>query len=559
MINKEILLVADAVSNEKELPRSVIFEAIESGLAAATKRHYDQEEIDCRVAVDRDTGDYETFRVWTVVDEEEYEEEGSQFTPEQAREKDSSLNVGDRYEEKIENARFGRIEAQLAKQEMVRIVREAERANVLAEYKDRVGELVQGTVKKVTRDNIIVDLGRNAEGLLPRERMIPREVFRIGDRLRALLTAISEEPRGPQLLLTRTSSAMLIELFRIEVPEIAEQVIEIRAAARDPGSRAKIVVSTNDGRIDPVGACVGMRGSRVQVVSNELANERIDIIQWDDDIVQLAINAMAPAEVARVVADEDALTMDFAVAEDNLAQAIGRNGQNVRLAGELIGWTINVMSEEAADARQEEEARGLTAMFRAGLDVDEDVAEVLVHAGFTSLEEVAYVPMGELLAIDGFDEEIVGELRDRARDALVTRDIALEEGVLATGMEEELLAMEGMDNELALALAEKDILTREALAEQSVDELLEIVEGIDEERAGRLIMTARAPWFAEAEAEADDAEAEADDAGAETDDAGAEADDAGAEADDAGAETDDAGAETEAGTDADAGEGEKGR
>ena len=496
MMMKEILMVADAVSNEKGVDRSVIFEAIESALATATKKLHDHEEIDCRVAVDRDTGEYETFRVWHVVDDEEYLEEGSQFTLEQAGNKDNALVIGDTYEEKIDNVEFGRIAAQTAKQVIVQKVREAEREIVIAEYKDRVGELVGGTVKKVTRDNIIVDLGSNAEALLPRDQMIPRETFRIGDRLRALLTDVRSEQRGPQLFLSRTSPDMLIELFKIEVPEIAEQVIEIKAAARDPGSRAKIVVSTNDGRIDPVGACVGMRGSRVQVVSNELANERVDIILWDDNPAQLAINSMAPAEIASIIVDEDSHTMDMAVEEENLAQAIGRNGQNVRLSSELTGWTINVMSEEDAADKQQQEATGFIEMFMQKLDVDEEVAEVLVQEGFTSLEEIAYVPLDEILAIEDFDEDIANELRNRAKDALLTQAIASEENLSSANIADDLLNMEGMDDGLALALSRKDILSMEDLAEQSIHELMDI-EDMDEERAGELIMTARAPWFAE--------------------------------------------------------------
>jgi N utilization substance protein A len=494
MMSKEILMVADAVSNEKGVSRAVIFEAIESALATATKKLRDDEEIDCRVAVNRDTGEYETFRVWTVVEDEDYLEEASQLTLEQAAEKDKSLAIGDTYEEKIDNVEFGRIAAQTAKQVIVQKVREAEREIVISEYEHRVGELVAGTVKKVTRDNIIVDLGNNAEALLPRDQMIPRETFRIGDRMRAILTEVSSEQRGPQLFLSRTSPDMLIELFKIEVPEIAEEVIEIKAAARDPGSRAKIVVSTNDGRIDPVGACVGMRGSRVQVVSNELANERIDIILWDDNPAQLVINSMAPAEVASIIVDEDSHTMDIAVEEDNLAQAIGRNGQNVRLSSELTGWTINVMSEEEAAAKQQQEASTFIEMFMQKLDVDEDVSEVLVQEGFTSLEEIAYVPLDEILAIEGFDEEIANELRNRAKDALLTQAIASEEDLSSANIADDLLNMEGMDDTLALQLAKKGILNMEDLAEQSVDELIDI-EGMDEERAGELIMTARAPWF----------------------------------------------------------------
>ncbi|MBT3531699.1 MAG: transcription termination/antitermination protein NusA [Gammaproteobacteria bacterium] len=493
-MSKEILMVADAVSNEKGVSREVIFEAIESALATATKKLNDKDEIDCRVAVDRETGDYESFRVWTVVEDEEYLEEGSQYTLEQAAEKDKSLAVGDTFEVKIDNVEFGRIAAQTAKQVIVQKVREAEREIVIGDYKDRVGELVAGTVKKVTRENIIVDLGSNAEAMLPRDQMIPRETFRMGDRMRALLTDVRSEQRGPQLFLSRTSPDMLIELFKIEVPEISEEIIDIKAAARDPGSRAKIVVSTNDGRIDPVGACVGMRGSRVQVVSNELANERIDIILWDDNPAQLVINSMAPAEVASIIVDEDSNTMDIAVEEDNLAQAIGRNGQNVRLAGELTGWTINVMSEEEAAEKQLQEASSFIDMFVAKLDVDEDVAEILVQEGFTSLEEIAYVPLDEILAIDGFDEDIANELRNRAKDALLTQAIASEEDLSAANIADDLLNMEGMDDKLALELSKKEILTMEDLAEQAVDELMDI-EGMEEERAGKLIMTARAPWF----------------------------------------------------------------
>jgi len=494
MMSKEILMVADAVSNEKGVSRDVIFEAIECALATASRKLHGSDEIDCRVSVDKETGDYTSFRVWTVVEDEEYLEEATQLTLEQAQGKDKSLIIGDTWEVGIENVEFGRIAAQTAKQVIVQKVREAEREIVILEYKDKVGELVAGTVKKVTRDNVIVDLGSNAEGLLPRDQMIPRETFRMGDRLRALLTEVRSEPRGPQLILSRTLPDMLVELFKIEVPEISEEIIDIRAAARDPGSRAKIVVSTNDGRIDPVGACVGMRGSRVQVVSNELANERIDIILWDDNPAQLVINSMAPAEVASIIVDEDSHTMDVAVAEENLAQAIGRSGQNVRLSSELTGWTINVMSEEDAATKQQEEASSYIDMFVEKLDVDEDVSEVLVQEGFTSLEEIAYVPLDEILAIEGFDEEIANELRNRAKDALLTQAIASEEDISSANIADDLLNLEGMDDILALALAKKGILNMEALAEQAVDELMDI-ENMSEERAGKLIMTARAPWF----------------------------------------------------------------
>jgi N utilization substance protein A len=431
-----------------------------------------------------------------VVEDEEYLEEGAQFTLDQAAERDKSLGIGDTWEEKIDNAAFGRIAAQTAKQVIVQKVREAEREIVISEYKDRVGELVTGSVKKVTRDSIIVDLGGNAEALLPRDQMIPRETFRVSDRMRALLIDVRSEQRGPQLFLSRTSPDMLVELFKIEVPEIAEEIIEIKAAARDPGSRAKIVVATNDGRIDPVGACVGMRGSRVQVVSNELANERIDIILWDDNPAQLVINSMSPAEVASIIVEEDSQTMDIAVEEENLAQAIGRNGQNVRLSSELTGWTINVMSEEDAAAKQQQEASNFVEEFVKKLDVDEEVAEVLVQEGFTSVEEIAYVPLDEILMIEGFDEEISNELRTRAKDALLTQAIASEEDLSSANIADDLLGMEGMDDGLALELAKKEILTMEDLAEQSVDELMDI-EGMEEEKAGKLIMEARAPWFEE--------------------------------------------------------------
>lgn len=495
-MNKEILMVADAVSNEKGVSRDVIFSAIETALATATKKRYGDEEIDCRVVIDRETGDYETFRVWTIVEDEDYELPDAQLTTDDVRESDPELKAGDLKKEKIENVEFGRIAAQTAKQVIVQKVREAEREIVVAEYADKVGELISGTVKKVTRDNVIVDLGNNAEGLLPRENLIPRETFRINDRVRALLVEVRTELRGPQLLLSRTAPEMLIELFKIEVPEISEEIIEIKGAARDPGSRAKIAVKTNDGRIDPVGACVGMRGSRVQVVSNELANERIDVILWDDNPAQMVINSMAPAQVESIVVDEDSHTMDVAVAEDNLAQAIGRNGQNVRLSSQLTGWTLNVMSEESAAEKLQSESAGTINSFMKALDVDEDVAEVLVQEGFTSIEEIAYVPLEEIAGIEDFDEDIAEELRNRAKDALLTQAIATEEDLSNANIEQDLINMEGMDNALALALSGLGVKSMEDLAELAIDDLMQI-DGMDEERAGQLIMTARAPWFAE--------------------------------------------------------------
>ncbi len=494
-MNKEILLVAEAVSNEKDVPKGVIFEAIEVALATATKKRYD-EEADVRVEIDRATGDYETWRRWLVVSNEEVPALGTELTLEEALEIDTNLQPGDIYEEKVESVAFGRIAAQTAKQVIVQKVREAERAKVVEQYQDRKGELVAGTVKKVTRDNIIVDLGNNAEALLPRENLIPRESFRMGDRVRAVLEEVRSEGRGPQLILSRTSNAMLIELFSIEVPEISEEVIEIRAAARDSGARAKIAVKTNDGRIDPVGACVGMRGSRVQAVSNELGGERVDIILWDDNPAQLVINAMAPAEVASIVIDEESHSMDVAVAEDALAMAIGRSGQNVRLASELTGWVLNVMSEEEAADKQQSEVGAVVDMFVKHLDVDEELAEILVGEGFTSLEEVAYVPVDEMLEIEDFDEELIEALRTRAKDALINLAIASEEQLGDAEPAEDLLTMDGMERPLAFQLASREIVTMEDLAEQSVEDLLEI-EGLTEEKAAELIMTARAPWFAQ--------------------------------------------------------------
>lgn len=492
-MNKEILMVVEAVSNEKGVAPDVIFEAIEQALAMATKKRYD-EDANIRVVIDRETGDYESFRWWEVMDDETLAELGTQFTLEEAHEKDTGLKAGDVFEEQVENIGFGRIAAQTAKQVIVQKVRDAERALVVEQYRDQVGELVSGTVKKVTRDNIIVDLGNNAEAVMPREELVGREVFRINDRVRAILQEINPENRGPQLYLSRKCNEMLIELFRIEVPEISEQVIEIRGAARDQGSRAKIAVKTNDGRIDPVGACVGMRGARVQAVSNELDGERIDIVLWDDNPAQLVINAMAPAEVESIIVDEDSRSMDVAVAEVSLAMAIGRNGQNVRLASELTGWKINVMTVDEAEGKQQEESSNLIETFQEKLDVDEDVAMVLVEEGFTSIEEVAYVPLEEMAGIEGFDEDIAEELRARAKDALLTMALASEEEISEPA--EDLLSMDGMDDGLARVLAARGIICMEDLAEQAVDELLD-VDGIDESRAAELIMTARAPWFAE--------------------------------------------------------------
>ena len=502
-MNKEVLMVVESVSHEKGVSTDVLFEAIEQALATATAKKY-REDARFAVSIDRESGSYDTFRTWEVVDPDRELEEGEEPNPdaeltlEEAKEKDPALEIGDFYRIPAESVEFGRIVAQTAKQVIVQKVRDAERARVVDMYSARVGELVSGTVKKTSRDSVIVDLGNNAEAVLTRENLIPRDSFRIGDRVRALLVEINPEHRGPQLMLTRTTAQVLIELFKIEVPEIAEDVIEIRGAARDPGSRAKIAVKTNDGRIDAVGACVGMRGSRVQAVSGELAGEKIDVVLWDEDPARLAINAMSPADVKSIFKDEDTHTMDIAVEEDNLAMAIGRGGQNVRLATELTGWNLQVMGEDEAARKQEEESLGYVNDFMNLLSVDEDVATVLVEEGFTDVEEVAYVPIEELTSIEGFDSEIVDELRNRARDALLTREIA---GGTDGTPAQDLLEMEGMERGLAFELAAAGVVTMEDLAELSIADLLDINEGVGEERAAELIMTARAPWFAD---EADD-------------------------------------------------------
>lgn len=496
-MNKEILLVVDTVSNEKGVSKEVIFEAIEQALATATKKLYrdDGDEIDLEVRIDRKTGGYDTFRRYTVVSdiiEMEYPER--EITLADAIAKDSNLKVGDIWEERIESIAFGRIAAQTAKQVIVQKVREAERALIVDEYKHRIGELVSGIVKKVTRDSIILDLGNNADAIIPREHMMPRETVRINDRVRGILTEVRAESRGPQLVVSRACPEMLIELFKIEVPEIGEEVINIRRAARDVGSRAKIAVHTNDGRIDPVGACVGMRGARVQAVSSELNGERVDIVLWDDNPARFVINAMAPADVASIVVDEETQTMQIAVEEDQLAQAIGRNGQNVRLASELTGWTLKVVT--VAEAQEKENAEVVSAIQNlvVALDVDEELAGMLVQEGFTTVETVAYVPLEEMLEIEDLDEETVTELRRRANDFLLTKALVSEEE-LSTEPAEDLLGLENMDKHLAYVLASHGIVTREHLAEQAVDDLLDI-EGISKERASQLIMAARAPWFA---------------------------------------------------------------
>jgi N utilization substance protein A len=497
-MSKEILLVVDAVSNEKGVSKDVIFGALEAALASAARK-LSEEERDVRVAIDRETGEYETFRRWEVIDDDiEMEFEDAQIFRTAALEIDPEIETGEFIEEPMENAGFGRIAAQTAKQVIVQRVREAERAQVVEEYEDRSSELINGIVKRVERGNVYLDLGGNAEAFISQRNMIPGESVRPGDRLRAFLYEVRAEPRGPQLFASRTIVEFLVSLFELEVPEIGQDLISIMGGARDPGRRAKIAVRSNDKRTDPIGACVGMRGSRVQAVSNELAGERIDIILWDDNPAQFVINAMAPAEVASIVVDEENQAMDIAVEETNLSQAIGRGGQNVRLASELTGWELNVLTIEQAEQKGEEEAHKILERFMVKLDVGEDVAHILVQEGFSNIEEVAYVPESELLEIEEVDEEIVTEIRRRARDALLTQLIAKEEVLDENAPEEDLMQLEGMSERLAFRLAEKGVRSQEDLAELAVDELKEIDEMSDEDAAA-LIMAARAPWFAEEE------------------------------------------------------------
>jgi N utilization substance protein A len=493
-MNKEILYVVDAVSNEKAVDKDIIFQAIEAALATASRKKQGK-DIDVRVQIDRKTGDYETFRRWEVCEDMEdgcLEFPLKQITLEAARIDDPDIQLGDFIEEPIESVEFGRIAAQTAKQVIVQKVREAERARVVEAFQDKVGELIMGTVKRVERGNVYLDLGDNVEAVIPREDVIPREAIRPGDRLRGYLKEVRSESRGPQLFVSRTAPEFLVELFKLEVPEVGQGLIEIISGARDPGSRAKIAVKSNDPRMDPVGACVGMRGSRVQSVSNELAGERVDIILWDENPAQFVINAMSPAEVESIVVDEDAHSMDVAVDDEKLSQAIGKGGQNIRMASQLTGWDLNIMSTADMESKAETEGRVLVELFMSQLDVDEEVAVILASEGFSSIEEVAYVPESEFLSIEEFDEEIVEELRGRARDALLMKAISQEEK--ENEPQQDLLDMEGMDATLAQQLASKGVYSMEDLAEQAIDDLMDIDE-MTEERASALIMTARAPWF----------------------------------------------------------------
>jgi N utilization substance protein A len=492
-MSKDLLLVVDAVANEKGVPRGVIFEAMEAALASAAKKRYAEEDVSVRVAIDRETGDYETFRRWEVVaDDVVMESPDRQLRLMDAVDEVEGIEVGGYVEQPIENPDFGRISAQAAKQVIVQRVREAERALVVEAYRERVGELITGIVKRVERGSVYLDLGGNAEAFVARDRSIPREAVRTGDRLRGYLYEVKSEPRGPQLFVSRTAPELMMELFKLEVPEVGQGLVEIKACARDPGDRAKIAVLAHDHRTDPIGACIGMRGSRVQAVSNELNGERIDIVLWNDNPAQFVINAMAPAEVQSIIVDEEKHSMDIAVAEDKLSQAIGRGGQNVRLASKLSGWQLNVMT--ADQVRQKSEAEQIAArdLFTAKLEVDAEIAQILVQEGFSTVEEIAYVPTAELLGIEGFDEDIVEELRARARDALLTDALAVEEGMEEHKPAQDLLAVEGMEEGLAFELASHGIVTRENLADLATDEFMELgIEGIDEEQAAVLIMAAR--------------------------------------------------------------------
>ncbi|MGL6052465.1 MAG: transcription termination factor NusA [Aeromonas salmonicida] len=500
-MNKEILLVVDAVSNEKAVPREKIFQALETALATATKKKYEG-EIEVRVEIDRKTGDYETYRRWVVVaDQAAMENPYGEITLEAAQIEQPEIQLGDYVEDQIDSVTFDRITTQTAKQVIVQKVREAERSQVVDQFKDKEGTIISGVVKKSNRDNVILDLGSNAEAVIFRDDMLPRETFRPGDRIRGLLYAVRPEARGSQLFVSRSSPDFLKELFRIEVPEIGEEMIEIMGAARDPGSRAKISVKTNDRRIDPIGACIGMRGARVQAVSAELSGERADIVLYDDNPAQYVINAMAPADVASIIVDEDNHTMDIAVEAANLAQAIGRNGQNVRLASQLTGWELNVMTVEDMRSKHQAENDRILTLFTSALGIDDDFAGLLMEEGFSTLEEIAFVPVNELLAIDGLDEDMVEELRKRAKDVLTTKALAKEESLDGVEPSEDLLNLAGLGRDMAYALAARGVGTLEDLAEQGIDDLADIEE-LTAEKAGELIMAARnICWFGEEQSE----------------------------------------------------------
>ena len=496
-MSREILLLVDALAREKSVPRETIFIALEQALASATKRRFTdkflQEEADVRVEIDRQTGEYKGYRQWVVVADEDHEEPARQIAITDAPERGEGLQLGDVIEEPLEPVDFGRIGAQTAKQVILQKIRDAEREQILSDFLERDELLVTGTIKRIERGNVIIESGR-IEALLPRDQTIPKENLRVGDRVRAYLLKVDRTLRGPQLVLSRITPELIKVLFELEVPELEEGLLELKAAARDPGLRAKIAVKSNDPRIDPIGTCVGMRGSRVQAVTGELAGERVDIILWSADPAQFVINALAPAEVSSIIVDEEKHSMDVVVDEEQLAQAIGRGGQNVRLASELTGWQLNMMTEAEATSKRDTEHGSIQELFMAKLDVDEEVAKILIEEGFSNLEEVAYVPLAEMLEIESFDEDTVNELRRRARDALVTDAIKSEETIETAA--DDLLSMEGMDNDTAHLLATKGVRTMDGLADLAIDELTEMT-GMEADRAKQLIMTARAPWFVE--------------------------------------------------------------
>jgi len=489
-MSREILLLVDVLAREKNVSKEIVFGALELALASATKKRV-HDDADVRVVVDRETGDFETFRRWEIVPDEEFIHEAQHIALSDAQKQDAEVEVGDFLEEALEPIDFGRIGAQAAKQVILQKIRDAERDQILNDFLERKEHLVTGTIKRMERGNAIVEAGK-IEAVLPRDQMIPRENLRVGDRVKAFLLRVDRQARGPQLILSRTAPDFIIKLFEMEVPEVDDGLLEIKAAARDPGMRAKIAVKSNDARIDPIGTCVGMRGMRVTAVTNELAGERVDIVLWSADPAQFVVGALAPAEVSSVVVDEDKHSMDVVVDEANLAVAIGRGGQNVRLASELTGWTINLMTEEESQTRFEAESAAIRVLFMEKLDVDEDVANILINEGFSSLEEVAYVPLHEMLEIEAFDEATVQELRERARNVLLTEAIVTEEQI--GDVSEDMLGLEGMDKQLAGKLAAKGIKTRDDLADLAIDELTEMTD-IDADRAKQLITTARAHWF----------------------------------------------------------------
>jgi transcription termination/antitermination protein NusA len=489
-MSREVLLLVDALAREKNVEKDVVFAALELALGSATKKRF-REDASVRVAIDHETGSYQSFRRWQVVDDDTVEDPACQISLSEAQKRDDKIQLEEFIEEPLEPIEFGRIGAQAAKQVIFQKIRDAEREQILNDFLERKEYMVTGTIKRMERGNAIIESGK-VEAALPREQMIPKENLRVGDRVRAYLSKVDRTARGPQLILSRIAPEFLMKLFELEVPEIEEGLLEIKSAARDPGSRAKIAVKSNDQRVDPIGTCVGMRGSRVQAVTSELAGERVDIILWSDDPATFVINALAPAEISSIVVDEEKHCMDIVVDEENLAQAIGRGGQNVRLASELTSWELNIMSMEESLAKNEEEISVIRELFMEKLDVDEEVADILAQESFTTLEEVAYVPLSEMLEIESLDEKTVNELRNRARNMLLTEAIVSEENV--ENMAEDLRLLEGMDNETARELAARGIKTQEDLADLAVDDLVEMIE-IDTERAKELIMTARAPWF----------------------------------------------------------------